>query len=76
MPVVVLSARRDVPTKLAALRGGAADYMVKPFALDELSNGCGCGRTRRRPELGSLRAGALVLDTRRREADAGNGSVP
>jgi two-component system, OmpR family, copper resistance phosphate regulon response regulator CusR len=77
LPVVVLSARRDVPTKVAALRGGAADYMVKPFALDELLE-----RLRLRVrvdggrESGSLRAGTLVLDTRRREVDAGVGTVP
>jgi DNA-binding response OmpR family regulator len=77
LPIVVLSARRDVPTKVAALRGGAADYMVKPFALDELLE-----RLRLRAirddghQSGSLRAGSLVLDTRRREVDAGDGSVP
>jgi DNA-binding response OmpR family regulator len=77
LPIVVLSARRDVPTKIAALRSGAADYMVKPFALDELLERL---HLRTRPDddrrSGSLRAGTLVLDTRRREVDAGGGSVP
>jgi DNA-binding response OmpR family regulator len=36
VPVLVLSARRDVETKVAALDGGASDYLSKPFALDEL----------------------------------------
>jgi DNA-binding response OmpR family regulator len=36
VPVLVLSARRGVETKVAALDGGASDYLSKPFALDEL----------------------------------------
>jgi DNA-binding response OmpR family regulator len=35
-PVLVLSARRAVETKVAALDAGASDYLAKPFALDEL----------------------------------------
>jgi two-component system, OmpR family, response regulator len=36
VPVLVLSARRSVQTKVAALDAGASDYLAKPFALDEL----------------------------------------
>ena len=36
MPVLVLSARRSVETKIAALDAGASDYLAKPFVLDEL----------------------------------------
>ncbi len=36
VPVLVLSARRSVDVKVAALDAGAADFMAKPFALDEL----------------------------------------
>src|SRR5438270_381826 len=36
LPVVVLSARRDLPTKLRGFELGAVDYVPKPFALDEL----------------------------------------
>jgi len=36
VPVLVLSARRGVESKVAALDGGASDYLSKPFALDEL----------------------------------------
>ena len=35
-PIVVLSARRDQSDKVAALDGGADDYMTKPFGLPEL----------------------------------------
>ena len=36
VPVLVLSARRSVEAKVAALDAGATDYLAKPFALDEL----------------------------------------
>jgi two-component system KDP operon response regulator KdpE len=35
-PVVVLSARYQKGTKVAALNGGADDYFTKPFGVDEL----------------------------------------
>ncbi|MFM8734696.1 MAG: response regulator transcription factor [Pirellulales bacterium] len=35
-PVIVLTARSQVPEKLAAFEAGADDYLVKPFAMDEL----------------------------------------
>ena len=35
-PVIVLTARGLVPDKLAAFEAGADDYIVKPFAMDEL----------------------------------------
>jgi DNA-binding response OmpR family regulator len=36
LPVVVLSARADLPTKLRGFELGAWDYLGKPFALEEL----------------------------------------
>jgi two-component system, OmpR family, response regulator len=36
MPVLVLSARSDLPTKLQSFRLGANDYLSKPFSFDEL----------------------------------------
>jgi two-component system, OmpR family, response regulator len=35
-PVLMLTARDAVPDRVAGLDGGADDYMVKPFAFDEL----------------------------------------
>jgi two-component system OmpR family response regulator/two-component system copper resistance phosphate regulon response regulator CusR len=35
-PVIVLTARGTVPDKLEGFEAGADDYMVKPFAMDEL----------------------------------------
>lgn len=36
MPLIVVSARSDVPEKVAALDLGATDYVTKPFDADEL----------------------------------------
>ena len=35
-PVIVLTARGTVPDKIKAFDAGADDYIVKPFAMDEL----------------------------------------
>jgi two-component system, OmpR family, response regulator len=36
LPVMIVSARSDLPTKLRGFGLGAADYVSKPFSLDEL----------------------------------------
>ena len=36
LPVLILSARRDLATKLRGFELGAVDYLAKPFSLDEL----------------------------------------
>jgi two-component system, OmpR family, response regulator len=72
VPVVVVSARSDLPTKLRGFRLGANDYLAKPFAVDELlarvrvhlrPNGNGESRV--------LEAGGLELDLARRRARLG-----
>ncbi len=36
LPVIVLTARGEVEDRVTGLDGGAVDYLVKPFSLDEL----------------------------------------
>jgi DNA-binding response OmpR family regulator len=36
LPVLILSARSDLRTRLAAFSLGACDYLQKPFAFDDL----------------------------------------
>ncbi|HET8898350.1 MAG TPA: response regulator [Rhodanobacteraceae bacterium] len=37
VPVIVMTARDDVPARVSGLDAGADDYLVKPFHLDELA---------------------------------------
>src|SRR5881392_346235 len=74
LPVVIVSARADLKTKLNGFDLGARDYLTKPFSLDEL-----LARVRvhlRRPEDRIdghvLRVGSLALDLARREAQLGD----
>ena len=73
LPVVIVSARSDLPTKLRGFGLGASDYLSKPFSFDEL-----LARVRvqlrhgRRGDDGHiLRAGSLLLDLARRQAQIG-----
>ena len=36
LPIIILTARSDHTSRVNALRGGADDFMVKPFLFDEL----------------------------------------
>ncbi|MCP4607117.1 MAG: response regulator transcription factor [Planctomycetes bacterium] len=36
VPILIISAKDDMPSKLTALKLGADDYMTKPFVLEEL----------------------------------------
>lgn len=36
LPVLILTARDDIEDRVKGLDGGADDYLIKPFALEEL----------------------------------------
>jgi two-component system copper resistance phosphate regulon response regulator CusR len=70
LPVMIVSARADMSTKLHGFDLGARDYLTKPFSFDEL-----LARIRvhlRQPltegDAHVLRAGQLSLDVARRQA--------
>ena len=74
LPVVIVSARADLKTKLNGFDLGARDYLTKPFSFDEL-----LARVRvhlRRPDDRTdghvLRVGSLALDLARRQAQLGD----
>ncbi|CAO5255222.1 response regulator transcription factor [Frankia sp. AgKG'84/4] len=74
LPVVMLTARDGVRDTVAALEGGADDYMSKPFRFEELLARI---RLRLRPdrpdgEQTVLRCGELALDLRTRRARVGD----
>jgi DNA-binding response OmpR family regulator len=75
--ILVLSAVADVEQKVRCLSAGAQDYLTKPFALTEL-----LARVEARLRVHSNDAvprqrvvGQVVLESRRRLVDAGNGPV-
>ncbi len=76
-PVLMLTARHEVSDRVAGLDAGADDYLVKPFALDEL-----LARLRallRRTSMSGndevLRVGDLSLDPARRQVRRGDRSL-
>ena len=77
LPVLILSARSDLQTKLRSFDLGAIDYIAKPFALDELLARVRAQLRRGIADDGNLvRAGALVLDVARRHAHVDGVLVP
>ncbi len=72
VPVCVLSARDEVEDRVRGLQAGADDYVVKPFALEEVSARLQA-LLRRRPAMAEavLTVGDLALDPRSHEARRG-----
>ena len=77
IPVIVLTARGGINDRLAGLRGGAVDYLVKPFLVIELE-----ARIRsqlqmaRRQVLDTrLRYGGLTIDLLTREVTSGGRAI-
>src|SRR5256714_14236918 len=69
LPVVILSARADLATKLRGFALGANDYVPKPFSLDELIARIRAQLRRTLPgEPSIVRVGRLTLDLARRRA--------
>jgi DNA-binding response OmpR family regulator len=69
MPVCILSARDEVEDRVAGLQAGADDYLVKPFALEELTARLhALLRRRGAPANAPLAAGEIVVDARRHVA--------
>lgn len=63
LPVLILTARDAVSDRVAGLDGGADDYMIKPFDLDELSARLRALLRRRGGRAHSeIRHGEIVLD--------------
>lgn len=62
LPVLILTARQEVDTRVRCLDLGADDLMVKPFSLHELRARCRALLRRKREARLQLRAGDLELD--------------
>ena len=71
VPVIVLSARDDGAGIVALLDAGADDYLVKPFAADQLDARIRAVLRRTDPDrpAGPVTVGELVIDARSRSAE-------
>ena len=61
-PVLVLTARQELETRIRCLDLGADDFMLKPFSLDELRARCRALTRRRREANLVLKCGGLELN--------------
>lgn len=62
LPILVLTARQEVETRVRCLDRGADDFITKPFSIHELRARCRALLRRRREAKLVLRAGNLDLD--------------
>jgi DNA-binding response OmpR family regulator len=78
VPVILLTARGAVSERVAGLDAGADDYLVKPFAMEELLARLRA-ISRRRPDTAGtaarLRVGDLVLDPDQQRAWRGDNEL-
>jgi len=73
IPILMLTAKGTVADKVAGLGSGADDYLVKPFAFDELLARVKALLRRRQPREGEiLNFSDLSLNTATREVTRGN----
>jgi two-component system response regulator MprA len=75
LPILLLTARDAVEDRVNGLDAGADDYLVKPFAAEELSARVRALLRRGRPPAHLLQAGDLVLDVDARHARRGSRDV-
>jgi len=74
-PVIMLTARGTVGERVTGLRAGADDFLVKPFAFEELLARLDALARRSVGQLDALVAGSVSVDGRRRTLRAGEGGV-
>src|SRR6059058_164590 len=75
VPVLLLTARDSVPDRVAGLDAGADDYLVKPFATEELLARVRALLRRGKAPEQLLAFGDLTLDARTRVAQRGETAV-
>jgi len=77
LPVLILSARGRLEDRVKGLEQGADDYLVKPFAFEELKARISALLRRPGALLGSqLTVGNLAYDTQARQANVGDEVLP
>ena len=74
-PILMVTARAEISDRVAGLDAGADDYLVKPFALEELLARIRALLRRTSESTDVLRVGDLVLDPATREVKRGESDV-
>jgi len=75
-PVLLLSAKADVDSKISLLNSGADDYMIKPFSFEELKSRIKA--LTRRPQIlttSIIKIGNLTIDTNNFEIKKGQKKI-
>ena len=76
VPILMLTAKDSIADRVEGLDAGADDYLVKPFAFDELlARVRALLRRARPPQAESLRFADLELDTGTRQARRGGETI-
>ncbi|WP_088014000.1 response regulator transcription factor [Gottfriedia acidiceleris] len=80
IPVIIISAKLEMKTKIDILRGGADDYITKPFDIEEVSARIEtCLRRYRRlanvPILNQIQYKDLVIDTDSKKVSVGGNEL-
>ena len=70
IPVIVVSARADVDSKVKLLMEGAADYLTKPFETKELLARIAVQLRKNTVDSTTLRAGTIALETQSQSVTA------
>ena len=73
VPILILSAKRESTTRVAGLREGAVDYIVKPFSFEELLERVRLRIGEATRTTDELVLGEVRLDIRKRQVDVGDG---
>ncbi|MDB5042774.1 MAG: response regulator with CheY-like receiver domain and winged-helix DNA-binding domain [Candidatus Eremiobacteraeota bacterium] len=75
VPIIMLTAKDRIPDRVAGLDGGADDYVVKPFSIEELLARIRARLRERDPQENVLRAKDLVMDRDRHEVTRAGTSI-
>jgi len=71
LPVLILTALDDLPSKVEGLNAGADDYLTKPFAFEELVARIRAHLRRQEERADVLRVGDVQLDLRTHRVERG-----